>query len=159
MSNQKKAKSQSVPGSEKMNPLDAFNLAQQTRLGLQEEYRALGINEEYISRLVDQFYTKVRANPDLGPIFGSRIGDHWEPHLEKMKTFWGSVMLRTGAYGGKPMQVHMGIKEAKSEHFQTWISLFKETLLETAPSDRVVELFMERATTMSSRLQTVMFKS
>jgi hemoglobin len=142
----------------KMNPLDAFNLAQQIRLGLQDEYRALGINEEYISILVDQFYTKVRANPDLGPIFGSRIGDQWEPHLGKMKTFWGSVMLRTGAYGGKPMQVHVGVREAKPEHFKTWIKLFNETLNETAPNDKVVELFMERATTMSSRLQAVMFK-
>ena len=143
---------------QKMNPLDAFNMAQQIRLGLQNEYRGLGINEEYISTLVDQFYTKVRANPDLGPIFGSRIGDHWEPHLAKMKTFWGSVMLRTGAYGGKPMQVHVGVKEAKPEHFQTWIKLFNETLNETAPNDKVVELFMERALQMSDRLQSVMFK-
>ncbi len=145
-------------GSGKMNPLDAFNLAQQIRLGLQDEYRALGINEEYISTLVDQFYTKVRANPDLGPIFGSRIGDQWEPHLAKMKTFWGSVMLRTGAYGGKPMQVHVGVKEAKPEHFQTWITLFEEALKETAPNARVIELFMERAHQMSDRLQSVMFK-
>ncbi len=145
-------------GPERMNPLDAFNLAQQIRLGLQDEVRALGINEEYISTLVDTFYTKVRANPDLGPIFGSRIGDQWEPHLAKMKIFWGSVMLRTGAYGGKPMQVHVGIKEAKPAHFQTWISLFEETLKETAPNSKVVELFMERAMTMSDRLLSVMFK-
>ena len=92
------------------------------------------------------------------PIFGSRIGDQWEPHLAKMKIFWGSVMLRTGAYGGKPMQVHVGIKEAKPAHFQTWISLFEETLKETAPNSKVVELFMERAMTMSDRLQSVMFK-
>ncbi|MEI7986166.1 MAG: group III truncated hemoglobin [Armatimonadota bacterium] len=142
----------------KMNPLDAFNLAQQIRLGLQDEARALGINEEYISILVDTFYTKVRANPELGPIFGSRIGDQWEPHLIKMKTFWGSVMLRTGAYGGKPMQVHLGIKEATPQHFQTWLGLFEETLNETAPNHKVVELFMERASTMSERLQSVMFK-
>lgn len=144
--------------SERMNPLDAFNQAQQIRMGLQDEYRGLGINEEYISTLVDRFYSKVRANPDLGPIFGSRIGDHWEPHLAKMKTFWGSVMLRTGAYGGKPMQVHVGVKEAKPEHFQTWIKLFNETLNETAPNEKVIELFMERALTMSDRLQSVMFK-
>ena len=142
----------------KMNPLDAFNLAQQIRLELQDEVRALGINEEYISTLVDQFYTKVRANPDLGPIFGSRIGEHWEPHLAKMKTFWGSVMLRTGAYGGKPMQVHVGVTEAKPENFQTWIRLFEETLKETAPNVKVVELFMDRALQMSDRLQSVMFK-
>ena len=142
----------------KMNPLDAFNLAQQIRLGLQDEYRTLGINEDYISILVDQFYTKIRANPDLGPIFGSRIGDQWEPHLAKMKTFWGSVMLRTGAYGGKPMQVHVGVKEAIPEHFQIWIKLFNETLDETAPNGKVVELFMERALQMSDRLQSVMFK-
>lgn len=158
MSKKGQENSELTKGSEKMNPLDAFNLAQQIRLGLQEEYRALGINEEYISTLVDTFYTKVRANPDLGPIFGSRIGGQWEPHLQKMKTFWGSVMLRTGAYGGKPMQVHIGVKEAKPQHFQTWITLFEETLEETAPNTKVVELFMERAMTMSDRLQSVMFK-
>jgi hemoglobin len=159
MNSHKKINLESIRANETMNPLDAFNMAQHIRLGLQEEYRDLGINEEYISILVDKFYTKVRANPDIGPIFGARIGDNWEPHLEKMKTFWASVMLRTGAYGGKPMQVHVGVTEAKPGHFLTWINLFEETLVETAPSGKVVELFMERATMMSSRLQAVMFKS
>ena len=56
-----------------------------------------GITEAMIERLVHAFYTKVRADEVLGPVFDARIRD-WEPHLSRMCAFWSSVALMTGRY-------------------------------------------------------------
>jgi len=60
------------------------------------------ISEENICQLVDAFYTKVRADEALAPIFDRAIQD-WGPHLNKMYAFWSSVMLTTGRYKGNPL--------------------------------------------------------
>jgi hemoglobin len=41
-----------------------------------------------IKVLVDQFYTTIRNDTLLGPIFKERIQDNWAMHLEKMYSFW-----------------------------------------------------------------------
>lgn len=140
-----------------MNPIDAFRAAQEKRKLLQDEARGIGIDEDYISLLVDTFYQRIMVHPDLGPVFNSRISD-WGPHLAKMKLFWGSIMLRTSLYEGKPMQTHLELRGlAKPEHFAMWLGLFEEVLRETAPSDEVVEKFMGRAKEMGSRIRGAMY--
>ncbi len=69
-----------------------------SRDDLRAEAAAIGITEAYISILVDSFYDRIRADEVLGPIFERRIGDDWDPHLARMKAFWGSVALYTGQY-------------------------------------------------------------
>ena len=54
------------------------------------------ISEDGIHQLVDAFYTKVRRDPELAPIFLRAIPGDWQPHLNKMYAFWSSVMLTTG---------------------------------------------------------------
>ena len=39
------------------------------------------ITEQAIRRLVDEFYLKVRADPDLGPIFARAIPGDWEAQV------------------------------------------------------------------------------
>lgn len=46
------------------------------------------VDRAFIGGLVRAFYVKVRRDARLGPIFARRIGDDWEPHLEKMTEFW-----------------------------------------------------------------------
>ena len=131
--------------------------ALETRKRLQSEARAMGITEDYITLLVDAFYGKVRAHPELGPVFDNHIQDHWPDHLARMKLFWNSIALRTGTYRGNPLPVHKALSDARSEHFQIWLDLFKETLVETAPSTGVVDQFMKYATSMADRLSKAMF--
>ena len=45
------------------------------------------IDEEMVKRLVHSFYTHVRADAELGPIFNGVIGTHWDRHLAKMCDF------------------------------------------------------------------------
>jgi hemoglobin len=140
-----------------VNSIDAFRAAQEKRKQLQDESRAIGINEEYIDLLVDEFYAKVMVHPELGPVFNARICD-WTPHLAKMKLFWGSIMLRTSLYEGKPMQTHPALRDlARPELFAVWLALFEEVVRETAPNDEVVDKFMERAKQMGTRIRDAMY--
>jgi len=141
------------------NSIDIFKQAQETRRRLQEEARSIGINEEYISLLVDSFYARVRQHPELGPVFEKAIGDAWAEHMPKMKAFWSSVVLRTGAYGGKPMVVHKALTDARPEHFAIWLTLFEETLRATSPNEQVTKAFLDGAKQMAVRLQAGMFAS
>ncbi|WP_245728504.1 group III truncated hemoglobin [Oceanicella actignis] len=92
-----------------------------------------GLDEARIEALVRRFYDKVRADPELGPIFAARISD-WEPHLARMVDFWSSVALMTGRYHGAPVPRHMGLG-ARWAHFARWLELFRETAAETCPPE------------------------
>lgn len=90
-----------------------------------------GLNEDILHRLVHLFYDRVRADPDLGPIFAARITD-WEPHLERMVAFWSSVALMTGRYHGAPLPAHASLP-IDWGHFERWLDLFRQTANETCP--------------------------
>lgn len=131
--------------------------AEERRQEIQARAAAMGIDEAYISHLVDSFYHRVRAHPELGPIFEERIGDHWDPHLAKMKSFWSSVALNSGSYSGRPVPAHKSLSAVTKSHFETWLTLFQQTLEETAPTPEVVPYFMERARRIAESLQLAMF--
>ncbi|WP_425406379.1 group III truncated hemoglobin [Hwanghaeella sp.] len=84
------------------------------------------IDETVIEALVRDFYGKVRADDDLGPIFDSKIED-WEPHLRTMMDFWSSVTLMTGRFKGNPMMKHRLLRDVEPAHFDRWLSLFGES--------------------------------
>jgi hemoglobin len=117
----------------------------------------IGIDELYISRLVDCFYARVRTDALLGPIFERAIDDRWEPHLARLKAFWASVALNAGVYSGRPVPVHRRLDGVTCRHFERWLALFRETLTETAPSPEAVEYFMLRAERIAASLQMAMF--
>lgn len=104
---------------------------------------AAGITEPMITTLVHAFYAKVRRDATLGPIFNARIED-WDEHLEKLSAFWSSIVLMSGRYKGRPMPVHAAIVEISPEHFQRWLSLFRETAKATCPP-AAAALFIDRA--------------
>ena len=46
-------------------------------------------SRQEISILVNTFYTKIRNNETLGPIFNNRIpADKWPEHIDKLTDFW-----------------------------------------------------------------------
>jgi hemoglobin len=140
-----------------MDSAKAYRLALEKRNELQTEARAMGIDEMYISILVETFYAKIRHDPQIGPVFERVVKDNWAPHLAKMKSFWTSVILRTGEYKGKPMVVHSLVKGAEKQHFDIWLNLFEETLRESSPSPEATDLFLSRAKFMAPRLMIAMF--
>lgn len=80
-----------------------------------------------IKLLVDTFYTKVAGNALLAPIFKSRLGDDWQRHLEKMYTFWQTLLLEEYTYNGRPFPPHAQLP-VDAEHFNTWLALFADTV-------------------------------
>ena len=80
-----------------------------------------------IKLLVDTFYWKVREDDMLAEIFEARVQGRWEVHLEKMYTFWQTVLLEEHTYRGRPFLPHMQLPIEK-EHFERWLSLFHETV-------------------------------
>ncbi|WP_425408580.1 group III truncated hemoglobin [Hyphococcus sp.] len=131
--------------------------ADERRKAIQVGADELGIDDAYISTLVDTFYGKVRAHPLLGPVFDEKIGDNWDVHLTRMKDFWASVAMNAGRYSGKPVPKHKALSRAQPWHFNIWLALFHETLEETAPAPGAVPYFMERAERIAESLQLAMF--
>ncbi|GEC58409.1 hemoglobin [Bradyrhizobium japonicum] len=109
-----------------------------------------GINEAMIEQLVHAFYAKVRKDPMIGPVFGSRISN-WEPHLAQMCAFWSSVALMTGRYHGTPMVKHMPLP-IDAAHFDRWLELFEATAAELCPPDAAAH-FIDRARRIASSLE------
>ena len=53
--------------------------AQERREQIRRDAANMGIKDDYISTLVETFYSRVRTDPELGPIFDGVIGDNWDP--------------------------------------------------------------------------------
>jgi hemoglobin len=76
-----------------------------------------------VELLVNTFYTQVRADELIGPIFENVIGNNWAPHLDKMYRFWETLLLYNHTYSGSPFPPHQKLPIEK-EHFDRWMQLF-----------------------------------
>lgn len=111
-----------------------------------------------IAGLVDDFYGRVRDDAELGPIFGAHI-EAWGPHLERMTTFWGSIMRAEAGYRpgpkGTPQQIHAGLEEIRLHHFDRWLTLFDTTARDHLPAwaaEDMLRRARRMAVTLSSHL-------
>lgn len=101
---------------------------------------ANGITETGLARLVDLFYSRVRRDPLLGPVFNEAIQE-WPEHLEKLQAFWSSVMLTSGRYKGRPLPAHVKHGEAITPaSFERWLAIWRETTNEVMPPEAAVAL-------------------
>jgi hemoglobin len=99
-----------------------------------------GIDEASLTQLVDTFYRRVRADPELGPVFNDAIAD-WPAHLEQLAAFWSSVMLNSGRYKGNPMRAHLNHAARISPAlFERWLGLWREAAAETMPAPAAAAL-------------------
>jgi hemoglobin len=114
------------------------------------------ISEDGIGLLVDHFYTKVRVDPVLGPIFDHVLRDKWGPHMEAMRDFWSSVMLTSGRYKGAPVSAHLRVKAIEPDMFDRWLRLFGETCDELFENE-VAEAFRARAGRIAESLKLALF--
>lgn len=90
------------------------------------------VTVEQIDRVVSQFYARVRAHPELGPVFAAHVAD-WRTHEEKIGRFWRNALLLQRCYDGNPMQVHMMAGNVRARHFPVWLSLFDAVLEQELP--------------------------
>lgn len=93
---------------------------------------------EDIQLVVNSFYSKVREDKLLAPIFNEKIGDKWPLHLEKMYRFWQTVLLERRTYSGSPFPPHARLPVSK-EHFDRWLFLFYEAIDEHFQGEKATE--------------------
>lgn len=115
-----------------------------------EQIARTGIDERVIQNLVDDFYEKIRLDPDLAPIFAARVTD-WSAHLQTMYDFWSGVALMTGRYKGKPVQKHAPMP-LRPTHFVRWLQLFRESAIAVC-MPTAAAFFISRAERVAESLQ------
>jgi hemoglobin len=96
------------------------------------------ITLEDIKTLVDTFYTKVQLHPVLSPVFNQRIQDKWPEHLQKMYSFWQTILLEEYTYFGRPFPPHAQLP-VDATHFDAWLQLFTQTVDELFTGDKATE--------------------
>lgn len=89
-------------------------------------------NREDIALLVRSFYTKIRADKEIGFYFNEMISD-WEEHLEKLTDFWESNLFPIRKYKGNPIEAHNKVDEhfhnaITSNEFGIWLNLWLATI-------------------------------
>lgn len=89
-------------------------------------------NRADVYKLVSAFYTEVRKDELLGPIFNRHIID-WPEHLERLTDFWETNLFYVAKFKGNPMQVHQKVDAAENYtinelHFGVWLNLWFKTL-------------------------------
>jgi hemoglobin len=109
------------------------------------------VTEGSIAEVVDTFYGRIREDQLLGPIFADAIGSEWGPHLDKMKTFWSSVLLASRGYKGNPMIAHLQLPRLTRDHFERWLQLWRETVTALC-SEEAASLFNPKAQMIGERL-------
>ncbi|MEL6657969.1 MAG: group III truncated hemoglobin [Bacteroidota bacterium] len=106
-----------------------------------------------VSLLIHTFYSRVRKDELIGPIFNDQIKD-WDAHLERLTDFWETNLLFVRRYKGNPIQAHIEVDqnhEIISEHFGRWLQLWYETIDAYFEGDNA-HVAKNRARNMSTHL-------
>jgi len=116
------------------------------------------ITDPEIRPLLDRFYSRVREDDELGPIFNCIVAD-WDEHLGRIEEFWSSVMLTTGRYKGNPIAIHLlHVQKIRPEMFSRWLHLWRQTTDEML-SQVVAREMQAKARRIAERLAFVMHGS
>jgi len=84
-----------------------------------------------IVKLVDAFYTRVRADAPLGHVFDVVANVDWVTHLPKICDFWDTVLFRAGTFRGNLLAAHARLlaeTDMSWPLFERWLKLFRETV-------------------------------
>ena len=114
-------------------------------------------DKQDIRRLVDTFYVKVKADPEIGFFFTEVVELDWQVHIPIMYDFWDNILFGNMGYKGNPVLKHVELHQKhpiKKVYFDLWLELFNATLDELFEG-KVTELAKNKANTMA---QLMMYK-
>jgi len=105
-------------------------------------------NKEDIKKLIDHFYTQVKQDQVIGPVFLNKIEEQdWPAHLELMYNFWNTVLFDSLEYRGNPFSKHLGLK-LQDVHFDRWLELMQASVQANFEGEKADEI-LDRADKMS----------
>ncbi len=90
-----------------------------------------------IDAQVQVFYTRVRQDAILGPVFDKHVTD-WPAHEEKIAAFWRNAILFERSYDGNPQRIHIERSDIAPEMFAHWLDLFEEVATQTLPPETAI---------------------
>lgn len=88
-------------------------------------------NRQDIELLVNSFYSAVKENSLLRPIFEDVSKIDWDHHLPRMYDFWETILFGKEGFKGNPMLKHILLSrqtEMNREHFSAWLALWQQTI-------------------------------
>ncbi len=97
---------------------------------------------EHIVLLLDTFYAKATEDPEIGYFFTEIAQLDLKAHMPKMYSFWSQILLGDSSYSGNVMEKHFQLHAKSpllSEHFEKWITLWKETVAELFVGEKAEE--------------------
>lgn len=118
-------------------------------------------NRADIEVLVHAFYTKIRADKEIGFYFNTMIKD-WDTHLEKLTDFWQTNLFAVKKYKGNPQEVHNEVDahfggKITSNEFGIWLNHWFQTIDEHFEGENA-DTLKRRARKMSTFLYLSMFE-
>jgi hemoglobin len=87
-------------------------------------------NKEDIALLVNNFYSRVMADPLIGHFF-TETDFSLKEHLPIIISFWETILFDVITYSGNPMLKHLKMNESlplKEADFERWIMIWEETI-------------------------------
>ena len=84
--------------------------------------------DEDLIKFIEAFYTEIRQDELLGPIFNEMI-TNWDKHIRKIAVFWKSHLKEPGLYKGNPLEIHRRLHSKSpftEEQFVRWLGLFEQ---------------------------------
>ena len=112
-------------------------------------------NKDDVTTLVNEFYSKVINDENIGFIFKNIAGFTFEKHIPIMVSFWETLLFGAVGYKGNPMVKHIELNKIvphQSEHFIQWLSLWEATVKANFEGSKASEA-ISRAQNIASIMQ------
>ena len=120
-----------------------------------------------VRMLVGHFYTRIREDAELGPIFNDVSTIDWVDHIPTMCEFWETVLFHRTGYKGDPASSHVQLDRLmfsshgmglRTKDFERWVAMFHETI-DTLYSGPRAELAKRSASRMARQLMDEICRS
>ena len=115
--------------------------------------------------LVSKFYSKIRKDERLGPIFNGALTSKeiWDEHLEKLTDFWESNLFGVIKFQGNPMTTHQKVDKSNDysitqDDFHQWLMIWNGTVDSLFTGVRA-NLAKEKARRMATHLFVNVWKN
>ncbi|TDE37926.1 group III truncated hemoglobin [Antarcticimicrobium sediminis] len=126
---------------------------------LKQAVEIIGIDRAYLSRMLDFFVARIRADKQLCRVFEGKTTQDRRAQVERMRAFWLDVAVHDGGSTEKLVAVHRNLPGLRREDFDRWLELFRATLEETAPTPEAANYLVTRAERIAQRLKAALFEN
>lgn len=111
-------------------------------------------DREDVMRLIVSFYTRVKEDELLAPVFLQVVTD-WPAHFELLTDFWETNLFFKPVYKGHPHRVHVAVDQQTGsvitpEYFGRWLQIWFSTIDElfSGPRAEAARLHAQKMSTM-----------